>query len=70
MDLEPDPGLKLTPNHHHHNVLRRDIDRTRAGARVDPKFRSNRTTPNMDLEPDLDPKVTPTSIDLTLVLIW
>ena len=41
MDLELDQDPELNP-HHHHNHLRWDIDGTRA--RLDPKFRSQRTT--------------------------
>ena len=55
MDLELDPDLELTPHHE----LRRDIDGTGARDRVDPKLRSKSYNPNMDLQLDPDPGLTP-----------
>ena len=53
MDLELD--LNLTPPY----KLKWDIDWTRAGDGVDPKLSSKSYNPNMDLELDPDPELTP-----------
>ena len=57
MDVQLGPNLQLIPHH-----LREDIDRTRAGDQVDPKFRSKSYKPNMDLEPDPEQEQTAPSL--------
>ena len=53
MDMELD--LKVTPP----NKLRWDIDGTGAGDEMNHKLRSKSYNPNMDLELDPDPELTP-----------
>ena len=55
MALELDPDSRVNPPHD----LRLDIDGTGARDRVDPKLRSKCYNPNMDLELDPEPELTP-----------